>query len=386
MSYMVEYMKKNKDEDFEYENELSNLIECYNKKTGKYLLVYSVDFQNNDFPIGLFMDDFYTIRDFLREDESKKLSFLIETPGGQGEASEEIATYLRGKYEYIDFIIVGNCKSAGTMLALSGDEIYMNETGNLGPIDPQMCNDTISGSVYHFLEWINEKRKESKTKELNPVDSLIISRITPYEITGAFEALSYGENLVARFLKEYKFKNWKRTETNNIKVTDEMKKQKAMEIAKKLSDQSKWKSHGKPLKKEELRELGLKIKNLEDDKNISEIIERIHVLIRLIFSSSDAFKILITEDSSLIRKAIKKENINIPMDDEHLGFGMMCDKCGEESNIYFNLDDDPTFDEEMIEKGFTPVPDDSIIKCKCGNKMDISKIRSLVESQLGDLL
>jgi ATP-dependent protease ClpP protease subunit len=39
----------------------------------------------------------------------------IETPGGSGEAAEEIVEFLYSKYNTVDFIISGEAKSAGTL-------------------------------------------------------------------------------------------------------------------------------------------------------------------------------------------------------------------------------------------------------------------------------
>ena len=76
---------------------------------------------------------FYNIQDILRESPHTKIDFYIETPGGSGEAAEEIAKFLRKKFDEVNFVVAGEAKSAGTILVLSGDNIYMTDTGSLGP-------------------------------------------------------------------------------------------------------------------------------------------------------------------------------------------------------------------------------------------------------------
>ena len=88
--------------------------------------------------VSLVQDDFYNIQDILRESDKETIDFYIETPGGSGEAAEEIARFLRKKFKEVNFVIAGEAKSAGTILVLSGDNIYMTETGSLGPIDAQV--------------------------------------------------------------------------------------------------------------------------------------------------------------------------------------------------------------------------------------------------------
>ena len=303
MSYINEYLKK-KLTVTELEDELMKLIKQYNEITGKHLLIYSVDFKDPELPISMDMEDFFTIKDILRDNNSNKLSFYIETPGGEAETAEEIALLLRKKYKYIEFIIVGECKSAGTILTMCGDEIFLNDTGSLGPIDAQIQTGKYFGSAHDYMKWIEEKIDEiNKIGKLNAIDSIIISQITPEEIIGVKNSLLYGEELVIDFLKNYKFKNWKVTETTNTIVDDSLKEKRAKEIASKLSNHSLWKSHSRPLKIDTLRnELNLKVENLHEIPDICEIIERIQIILRLIFSF-DVYKIIADENTKVEKTA-----------------------------------------------------------------------------------
>ena len=135
------------------QNDLQKLIKDYNKYTGRYLFVYSSDInkvRTRGIDVSLIQDDFYNVQDILRESNEDKIDFYIETPGGSGEAAEEIAKFLRKKFNEVNFIIAGEAKSAGTILALSGDNIYMTDTGSLGPIDAQvrLGRSTISAHDY----------------------------------------------------------------------------------------------------------------------------------------------------------------------------------------------------------------------------------------------
>jgi len=53
------------------------------------------------------------------------------------ETIERIVAVMRNHYESVSFIIPNFAFSAGTVLALSGDEIYMDYYSVLGHIDPQ---------------------------------------------------------------------------------------------------------------------------------------------------------------------------------------------------------------------------------------------------------
>ena len=93
------------------------------------------------------------------------------------------------------------------------------------------------------------------------------------------------------WLPNYKFKNWTVTETKKEKVTEVMKKTRAEYIAKKLSDHSKWRSHGRSIKIDDLEGIGLKIKNVDKDVALSDIVYRIQTVIKLLFESTFIYKI-----------------------------------------------------------------------------------------------
>jgi len=60
---------------------------------------------------------------------------ILETPGGSGEVAEDIVRSLRGQFDEIAVLVPGTAKSAGTIMAMAGDEILMQPSSSLGPID-----------------------------------------------------------------------------------------------------------------------------------------------------------------------------------------------------------------------------------------------------------
>ena len=170
------------------QDELQGLIKRYNDYTGRNLFVYAADINKSRIrgvDVSMVQDDFYTLQDILRELKKKKLDVYLETPGDSGEAAEEIAKFLRKKFNEVNFIIAGEAKSAGTILVLSGDNIFMTETGSLGPIDAQVRIGRSVISAHDYKEWIDNKREEAQNKgTLNPVDAMIIAQISPGELAG----------------------------------------------------------------------------------------------------------------------------------------------------------------------------------------------------------
>lgn len=248
MHLITEYLNK-KLSSQELEEELVRLASEYNKLRNTYLLIYAGNIVKPVPDIALSMDDYYQIYAMLKDVKSDTLEFYIETPGGSGEAAEEIVRFLRTKFQNVNFIVSGESKSAGTLLVLSGDEIWMSKSGSLGPIDAQVRIGRTTVSAFDYMEWINEKYEEaSEKKVLNPLDATMIAQISPGELKFVFNALKFAEDLVVKWLSQYKFKNWKVTETRGLEVTNKMRENRALEIVKGLINHGRWRSHGRSIK------------------------------------------------------------------------------------------------------------------------------------------
>jgi hypothetical protein len=63
---------------------------------------------------------------------------FISTHGGDPDAAYKIARNLRRLYKRITLVIVGPCKSAGTLIAVGADELVFGPFGELGPLDVQL--------------------------------------------------------------------------------------------------------------------------------------------------------------------------------------------------------------------------------------------------------
>lgn len=177
-------------------NELKKLLKEYHKQTGRNLFIYASDFnkQRQGIDVSLMQDDFYTIQDMLRESDKETIDVYLETPGGSGETAEEVARFLHNKFNEVNFVIVGEAKSAGTILALSGDNLYMSETGSLGPIDAQVRIGRGVVSAYDYKAWIEDKRAEAeKNGKLNAFDAIMVAQISPGEINGVINSLKFAD-------------------------------------------------------------------------------------------------------------------------------------------------------------------------------------------------
>ena len=76
--------------------------------------------------------------DLTRTVSGRSIDVLIHSPGGMAEAAERIVHLLRARFDSVRFIIPHTAFSAATMLAMSADELVLDDTSALGPIDPQI--------------------------------------------------------------------------------------------------------------------------------------------------------------------------------------------------------------------------------------------------------
>ncbi len=384
MGFMNEYINR-KMTMMGLEDELINLIKQYNNLRKTHLVVYAGAIGKQIPDLALSMDDYYTIYDMLKDVKLDSLDFYIETPGGSGEAAEEIGKFIREKFENIVFVISGESKSAGTILALSGDEIFMTKTGSLGPIDAQLRIGRTVGSAYDYMEWVQEKKAEAqKNGMLNPFDATMVAQISPSELKGVYNSLEFAKDIVKEWIAKYKFKDWIVTETRKKPVTDEMKRERADEIAKELTNHSKWRTHGRSLKIDDLENIGLRIKRLDDDPTLAEIIYRIQTIIRIIFSSSTNYKIIVTEKDKLFKQAINagtprpvpNKNTNV------IEVDIKCQKCKKNYKFYAKFIDEPKIDEDYKIKGIKPFPKGNKLICDCGFEMNLDGIEKEIESKV----
>jgi hypothetical protein len=377
---------------FELKVELKALIGEYNRLTKRNLFVYAADFNKarRGIDVSLMQDDFYTIQDILRESDKKQIDVYLETPGGSGEAAEEIAKFLRKKFDEVNFVIAGEAKSAGTILALSGDNIYMSETGSLGPIDAQVKIGRSVVSAHDYKAWVDEKRNEAiNNGRLNPFDAIMVAQISPGEIYGVINSLEFAKDLVKGWLERYKFKNWIQTQTSHTLVTDEMRKKRAKEVAEKLCDHTSWRTHGRSLKIDDLKE-DLLIENIDNNLEIANIVYRIKIVVRLIFDTSTDYKLYCWEDCQIARTAIATNaniSTHIPNPNkqsaiEHATLNINCPNCGKKHEIpgYFDIDSNKI--KQLNLPINNKIQDNDILICDgCNFTINLIPVKNQIEIQ-----
>lgn len=192
---------------------------------------------------------------------------------------------VRHHYEEVNFIIPDYAYSAGTIFCMSGDEIHMDYYSVLGPIDPQVQNkEGKLVAALGYLDKVNELIEKSQNGTLSNAEFIILKDFDLAELRQYEQAKELTIDLLKKWLVKYKFKNWTKHQTTlailNTNVTQEQKLQRAEEIADALSFHNRWKSHGRPINIDILKdELKLKIEDYSNNNVRKELIRGYYELL-----------------------------------------------------------------------------------------------------------
>ncbi len=155
------------------------------------------------------------------------IALILHTPGGLVLAASQIAKALKRHKGKKIVIVPHYAMSGGTLIALAADEIIMDPDAVLGPLDPQL----------------------QTPKGVFPAPSLIkVAKIRGDKASD--ETLIYAD-IAEKALREIQ-------STIIELLSDKMSREKAMEVAKRLTEG--YYTHDYPITVEEARELGLPVK------------------------------------------------------------------------------------------------------------------------------
>jgi hypothetical protein len=225
-----------------------------------------------------------SVRDAVEHstERRKKVAVVLETPGGFIEVAERIVTVLRHNYEIVDFFVPNRAMSAGTVLVMAGDAIFMDYFSCLGPIDPQVQSD--DGSLVPalgYLEAFDALMAKAEAGGLNTTElAYLVAKFDPALIAQYRHQRDLTISMLERWLATYKFKNWTRTRGRGLVVTPAMRSERARQIGERLNSTADWHSHGRSLTKDILeRDLNLQIDDFGADEALGNAVKRYYRLL-----------------------------------------------------------------------------------------------------------
>ena len=201
--------------------------------------------------------------DALTPERLSSVVVILDTPGGVVEVVERMVTALRSTYAHVTVVVPDRAMSAGTILALSADRILMDVLSCLGPIDPQIEKDGKLVPALSYLQQFERLNSKAQKGQLTTAEYALLSKLDLGELYQFEQARELSIELLIKWLSQYKFKDWTKTETRGLDVTPDKRMERAKEIADLLNDTERWHSHGRAIDMRTLQdEVGLKIDNI----------------------------------------------------------------------------------------------------------------------------
>lgn len=224
-------------------------------------------------------------RDFVEQLKSNppsrdRLAMILNTNGGSAEATEKMVDIIRYHYGEVYFIVPDYAMSAGTIMCMSGNKIYMDYASSLGPIDPQLRKGVGDNARYvpalGYLDKVKELVDKSSSGKMAPAELAMLLNMDLAELRSYEQARDLSIALLQEWLVTYKFSSWQTHRTDKAKlgkaVTKAEKTRRAATIAKQLGDNKVWHSHGRNINIAKLQLLRLEIEDYSKDITLTELI------------------------------------------------------------------------------------------------------------------
>lgn len=256
--------------------------------TKRDIILYSTKWTNpsgvNPDVISITEEDLQGFMEVVHGLRNKQLDIILHSPGGSPVATEAVVKYLRKKFENIRVIVPQGAMSAGTMLACAADTIVLGKHSFLGPIDPQFILQTQLGvrmvPAQAILDQFEMAKQECKNAQNLGPWLPILSQYGPGLLIECKNAIALSKKLVKDWLSQYMFHAQRRASY------------KASIVARSLADHKEYKSHGRHLNRDDCKNLGLVIEDLEVDQTLQDLALSVFHASTITFNVTPAVKII----------------------------------------------------------------------------------------------
>jgi hypothetical protein len=236
--------------------------------------------------------------------EGPGLDLILHSPGGSPDAAAAIVQYLRTKFDHIRVVVPHMAMSAATMIACAADEVVMGQHSFLGPIDPQIVLNTSLGArsvpAQAIVEQFERAKEECKDPTLVRAWLPMLSQYGPDLLVTCQNASDLAEELVRQWLGAYMFRG------------DADGPAKADRIAKWLGTHSNFKSHGRPIPRQDLEEQGLRITPFEQDQEAEDLFLSVYHATSHTFSQTAGVKIIENHEGRAFIKLVQQIAVQGP--------------------------------------------------------------------------
>ncbi len=213
----------------------------------------------------------------------ENLLLIIDSHGGSGLAAERIIRvcqkYSKGSF---DVLVPYIAKSAATLICFGAKKIWLGETSELGPIDPQCQIGDLYISAYNYVKsYEGLMRKASTTK----------GRVEPY----LQQLAEYNDALIVDLKQETKLSEEMAIQCLKSGMMKKFTKAQIRRKIKKFTDPSQTLQHGRPIFYEDAKKCGLLVGLVRISDPIWDTIWELHLRYQHILSSQCA-KVIETRD------------------------------------------------------------------------------------------
>jgi Serine dehydrogenase proteinase len=245
--------------------------------------------------------------------DDRKLDLFVHSPGGDADAAEQICEYLRTQYDHIRVIVPLQAMSAATMMALSADEVVMGDHSQLGPIDPQLTIQTPEGPRQASAQAIKDQfdlaQKQCADPEALPAWMPILRTFAPGLLAACDHAAARAEEIVSKAMAKY------------MLAGDPEASEKAAEAASWFGDAKTLLSHGRPVRRDEAREHGVKVVDLEADDELQDAILSVHHATMHTMAGTPAAKLIENENGRAYFLMTHPVQLQVPLQGQQQGPG-----------------------------------------------------------------
>jgi hypothetical protein len=255
--------------------------------TGRPVIAYCTAFLEKDVPGGLASITLGDVQGFMNavaDVPGPNLDLVLTSPGGTAEATESIVSYLRTRFDNIRVFVPVAAMSAATMLALGADEIVMGAHSQLGPIDPQFNINTPDGPRsapgQAILEQFEQAKKDCSDPKNIGAWMPILRSYLPGLLAVCHDQRDLAKRMVAEWLQNYMLRG------------DPDAPTKAAAAAEWFANYDYFGSHSRRVSLQDVLNLQLKAKALEDDPELQDAVLSVHHSYAVTFTFTSAIKII----------------------------------------------------------------------------------------------
>lgn len=254
--------------------------------TGRNTVIYATDWLNpgkgGNPDLSIILADLQGLMEVFKDlPVDDGLDLILHSPGGDPTAADSLVRYMRSRFQDVRVIVPVAAMSAATMWSLSADRIVMGRHSQLGPIDPQM---NFGRGMVPAAAIKRNFEKAQRECAANPdLLSAWVPTLQQY-YPGLLEMCDDYTKLSRELVKEYLVGHMFRRSRNRAS--------KAEEAAAFFADDAVHMAHSRGIGREQIKKLGIKVDNLEDDGTLQDLVLSVHHSFAHTFGMTGVVKII----------------------------------------------------------------------------------------------